>query len=125
MRNYVYYNRNPNGDIDIDCVTRAISTAFEIPYDDVAEMLEKYGYQHYCEELEVDCYSKMLERKFHILPQDAHGEKIGEVAIDHLNDRLLIRTDGHLTCSINGMVYDIWNCTDKIADRYWIVDLKS
>lgn len=55
-------------------------------------------------------------------PNDGRGHTVGEVAEAHPGRKLLIRIEGHLTCSMYGVVIDTWDCTDKIADCYWIVE---
>ena len=47
---------------------------------------------------------------------------VGEVATMFPHSKVLIRIDGHLTCSVYGVVGDIWNCTDKLVDVYWVVE---
>lgn len=39
MAKYVYYNRNPDGKMQDDCVTRAISLATNLPYDKIRRKL--------------------------------------------------------------------------------------
>ena len=34
----------------------------------------------------------------------------------------IIRTNGHLTCVINNVLYDIWNCKDEEIDIVWQVE---
>ena len=41
---------------------------------------------------------------------------------DRYPDRkLIIRVEGHLTCSLYGVVTDIWDCSEELVDRYWVV----
>lgn len=39
-----------------------------------------------------------------------------------LQDALLIRVHGHLTCSINGIILDTWDCSNEKVDKLWIVN---
>lgn len=44
-----------------------------------------------------------------------------EVYMDAEGRKLIIRVDGHLTCSMYGVVTDIWDCSEEMVDRYWVV----
>lgn len=120
--NFVYYNRNPKNEIDIDCVVRAISLALNQNYYLTEEMLINVGYLFKCEELEVDCYSYLLENVLGFKRRRGHGRKVEEILRQYPTGTLLIRIEGHLTCAIDGKIRDIWDCTDEIVDRFWIVE---
>lgn len=118
---YQYLNVEPNHERLQDCVIRAITLATAIPYDDVVEMLYKNGNEHQCEEICLTCYEKLLDELKYI-KRDGHGFRVGDIAFLYPHKVLLIRMEGHLTCSIDGCIYDIWNCTKEVADCYWIVE---
>lgn len=122
MSRYIYYNINPEGETLPDCVCRAISLATNIDYYRVEELLEFVGDYYCCEDLCVSCYSNLIENIFGFQVFDANGMKVSELSDMYPNDILLIRINSHLTCSICGLVLDIWNCLDEEADRYWIVE---
>lgn len=122
IEDYIYYNRNPRNEIDIDCVVRAISLALGLDYYKVEDMLINVGYCFECEELEVTCYSYLLEKIMKFKVYDGENKPVWEIVDEYPDKTLLIRIDGHLTCSINGVVYDIWDCTDELVDRYWIIE---
>lgn len=50
-----------------------------------------------------------------------NGETVEDIAEKYPNDRVIIRIDSHLTCSIKGIIPDIWDCSDKLVDCFWIV----
>lgn len=118
---YKFYNANPLGDIEQDCVCRAISKATEIPYRSIEEKLELIGELFECEKLCVCCYHHLLEKVFGLKQKFANGKTVKEIAKEFPENRVLIRISGHLTCAINGIVYDIWDCTEEPADIFWIV----
>ena len=122
MARFVYYNANPYGDIEEDCVCRAIQTAFDMPYFEVAHKLFLIGDLYDCEPLSVCCYRHLLEDVYKLQCYDGGGRTVGEVAQDYGNCILLIRIDGHLTMSEHSVVKDIWDCTDEIVDMFWIVE---
>lgn len=122
MIDYHFYNANPLGEIEGDCVCRAISYATGIPYREVENKLYLISKLFECDMLCVCCYYHLLEKVFGLTRKYANGRTIGELAQDYSDNTLLIRTEGHLTMSRYGTVYDIWDCTDEIADIFWIVD---
>ena len=118
---FKYYNVNPF-DLHVpDCVCRAISLATDSDYYNIAMLLHRNGANNDCEELCVDCYSRLLAdvgyKKIH-----ADGQTVREIAKKYQKQILLIRINGHLTCSLYGVVHDIWDCSDKKADVFWIID---
>lgn len=34
----------------------------------------------------------------------------------------MLRVHGHLTCSINGIILDTWDCSNEKFDKLWIVN---
>ena len=121
MIDYKFYNANPLGDIEQDCVCRAISKATEIDYYNIEKKLNAIGELFECEELCVCCYHHLLEKVFGLKQKFANGKTVREISKEFHDSRVIIRIKGHLTCSLYGVVYDIWDCTEEIADVFWIV----
>lgn len=119
---YQYYNRNPDGLHLGDCVCRAISTATGLHYEAVNKLLSLVAKDHNCEKLYLCCYDNLLEDildypRFNCFFQSS----VEEVAAKYPRNKLIIRVEGHLTCSINGTIMDIWNCSQEKVDCFWIV----
>lgn len=74
----------------------------------------------YCDKLTVECYRKVLEDFFNYKVVYAHGSTVSEISRKYRNNIVIIRTEGHLTCSIYGAVADLWDCGDETVDRFWI-----
>lgn len=121
MIDYKFYNANPLGEFEQDCVCRAISTATQIPYNIINNKLQLISNLFECDKLCVCCYHHLLEKVFGFSPKLANGKSVKEVAKSYPNNILLIRINGHLTMSNCGVVYDIWDCTQEKADLFWIV----
>ena len=119
---YKYYNANPNKETLPDCVTRAIHTALDIPYYKVVTMLYDIGDFYECDELCVSCYEKLLDNHFKLSHYHRCDYPIKDVVNDHKNNILIIRTEGHLTCSLYGIVLDLWDCTNEKCTDFWIVE---
>lgn len=115
------YNCNPHNEKLSDCVCRAITLATGANYYDVMDLLTENGQMHGCSCLTCECYSKMLD-DIGYTKQEAKGKKAGEIAEENKDKTVLIRMDGHLTCAKNGDIYDLWDCSDKEADLFWVID---
>lgn len=119
---YRFYNRNPDGKREEDCVCRAISTALGIPYRAAGRLLDLVAEVEGCETLCVCCYHSLLEDVFGLPVRYVDFEEtVGEVSKRNRGRKLLIRVEGHLTCSAYGEVLDIWDCTGELVDCYWII----
>lgn len=119
---FKYYNANPSGTTMPDCVTRAISLALDVDYYEVVYELMKNGKYYDCEDLCISCYENLLDCKYNLPHYKGSGKSVQQVINENPNDTLIIRMDGHLTCAINGLSYDIFDCTDYICTDYWVVD---
>lgn len=119
---YKYYNGNPLGEIENDCVCKSISRAMSMDYYNVEEKLYLIAQLFECDELCVCCYKHLLENVFGLVPKMANGATVSDISRAYRDDVVLIRIDGHLTVSEYGVVYDLWDCTHEIADVYWIVE---
>lgn len=119
---YKYYNRNPDGKHLEDCVCRAISTVTGLNYHAVDRLLDLTARNYECDKLCVCCYHNLLED---ILGYERYtcmsGETVEDIAAQYPNDYLLIRIDSHLTSSIKGTIPDIWDCSQKLVDCFWVV----
>ena len=119
---FKYHNENPNGYHIPDCVIRAIKLALDIPYYDVVMLLQLNGDYYSCDCLNKVCYEKLLDYDYKLPHYIGNGKTAEEVASDFPNDILLLRMEGHLSCSIRGIIHDIWDCSDKIITDFWIVE---
>lgn len=118
---YKYYNNNPNGYKIPDCVPRAISFATSIPYYDIITMLHFNGMIYNCDDLNVRCYEKLLDRDLKLKHLIGNGDKVSEVANKLKDETLILRIKGHLTMSKKGVIHDIWDCSDEVVTDFWIV----
>ena len=120
---YRYYNRRPDGAEIEDCVCRAISTATGLKYEAVENLLALTSCNYDCDKLSVDCYHNLLDGTLCYKQRTCkRNETVGELAERYRDKRLIIRINGHLTCSLYGTIVDIWDCTEKTVDVFWIVE---
>lgn len=118
---FKYHNENPNGYTIPDCVIRAITLALGIPYYEVVELLHRNGIEMNCDDLCVCCYEKLLDFDFKLPHFESHNKTAQEVANDFKDRIVLLRMEGHLSCAIYGIIYDIWDCSDEIITDFWLV----
>lgn len=116
-----YYNANPQGDNEQDCVIRAISLALQTSYYDIITMLRANGRFYECDDLCVSCYERLLDRKFNLPHYISYGKTAKQIANEHPRDRVILRMEGHLSCSLYGDIYDTWDCSNEECTDYWIV----
>lgn len=119
---YKYLNLNPNHENASDCVCRAISLGTNEDYEVIEQKLEMVAQLFECEKLCVCCYEHLLDYVYNFkkiyLKETITIEEFLEMNPIGI---YIIRIDGHLTCAMNGTIYDSWNCKDKLADIVWIV----
>lgn len=123
MGDFAYYNNNPvRGKEEEDCVTRAITLATKLPYYSVSKLLDMVAYYYDCDKLCINCYGKLLGDIFNFPKKYGEdAETVEEIAAKYPFNTVLIRIDGHLSCSVSGVIFDIWDCSKKLVDCYWIV----
>lgn len=120
MVDFAYYNANVYGTEEEDCVTRAIKLGTGLSYHTVSRLLDMAQDYYGCDKLCVGCYGKLLSEVFKFPIRYCNGETVEEVARMFPYNIVIIRIDGHLTASVMGIVSDIWDCSKKSVDRYWI-----
>ena len=105
-----------------DCVIRAISTALNESYTDILYKLYSISNYFNCDMLVKNCYVILLNDYYNLRAYKGMNKTVEEVA-QYFNDKtLIIRIDGHLTCSKNGTILDTWDCSNEIVDVFWIVE---
>ena len=116
---FVYYNLNPKGIKENDCVTRAIALATGLDYDKVAQKLYLSAELLDCEKLCVCCYKHLLDNVFAFPRVHCSGLSVAQFADLHPYGTYLIRVPSHLTVIRDGVLYDIWDCREEICDIAW------
>lgn len=122
MDKFKYLNLNPLGIEEEDCVTRAIALASGKPYFTIRKKLQLTAELLECEKLCVCCYEHLLDSVFNYERIKINGMTVGEFAELHPKGVFLIRIEGHLTCLVNGCIYDLWDCRDRKATHAWICE---
>lgn len=120
MSSFRHLNLNPYRKRTGDCVIRAIACAFDIGWVEASDLLYEVARSIGCEMSCLGCYTTLFSdmNLFEVDPEDA---SVGELADMYSDSIMLVRIEGHLTCTRYGDVVDIWDCRDEIVDRAWIV----
>ena len=120
---YHYTNVNPLNEIESDCVCRAISLALNEDYYKVQEKLELSSKLNECEALCVCCYEFLLTNYYKLQRYEFDRPMtIREFSKHNPYGIYLVRIQGHLTCIIDNVLHDIWDCRDELVDIIWKVD---
>lgn len=119
---FKYYNANPLGRQVNDCTVRAISLATGLTWDQAFEMLSRVAQEQAIMPDEVEYIDKYLKQRYERVC-DCRGRQItvGEFADTHPRGIFLITMSGHITCCIDGCVYDTFDPSDRyLWDAYRI-----
>lgn len=114
---YKFYNNNALGLFEDDCTVRSISTATNNTWDDT--------YKHLSNIARIKG-TMMDDKEFIIEYLDERYPRIknipttvGEVAGSYPDNILLITMNGHIVCSKYGIIYDSFDCRNRIAEYCW------
>jgi len=125
---FTFYNANPKNRFTTDCVIRAISTALEIPYNQVvmemAELQCNTGY----DPSESITINKYLESKGWVKnkqPKKPNNTKYTGTEfcmnIANANERYIANIGGHhIIAIINKKIHDTWDSSQGCIGNYWI-----
>ena len=104
---YKYYNCNPQNRQVNDCVIRAISTAQQ-----QCTILDDVGF-----------VEKYLNRLYPSVCYRCDGRRLSikQFITTHSFGTYLLTMRGHITCIIDGTIYDTWDCGDSIIWGAWEV----
>ena len=118
---FKFYNANPLGRRVNDCTVRAISLALGSSWDETYDMLSCYAKEQAIMMDEVEYIDDFLKEHFKKLCGCKDNVKltIGQFIESHPYGTFLITMRGHITCCIDGCIYDTFNPSDRfIWDIY-------
>lgn len=127
-----YHNQNPKNRFTGDCRIRAISTACQIPYNQVVMDLAKIqcetGYDQTCNQ-GLDILLKQYgwvkcrqPRKFDDTKYTGNEYcKLIQKGKITFGDRIIANIGGHhIVAIIDGKIWDTWDSTDGCIGNYWV-----
>ena len=117
---YKFLNVNQNNNFVKDCVIRAISVAenesWGDTYDDLSRIAKKNGILLD----DVNFVEPLLDYRYDrikIYP----GDTVQDVLIDNPKGSYLVTMNGHITVIKDGIVYDTFDCRNRIVRNVWVV----
>jgi len=116
---YKFYNENPLGVFEDDCVIRSISCAtgrsWDNVYDELSDLAQLNGTMMDNREF-VRWYLDTRYNRGKIIPN-----KVYEVAEIYRNNIVLCTMNGHICCIKYGIIYDTFNPYNREVENVWIV----
>lgn len=117
---YRFYNANAKGRFTNDCVVRAISLAenktWHETYDELSEIAQRNGIILD----DVEFVEPFLDSRYDRLCYE--NTCLGEFIDKHPSGIYLVTMNGHITCVIDGVLYDTFDCRNKIIKCAWLVE---
>lgn len=123
MYRFKYYNANPMGNKVDDCTVRAISLATNRSWDSTYDRLSEYAQTQGIMPNDVEYIDEFLNTNFKKVysSRDSQRVTVEEFLSHYPRGTYLITMLGHITCAIDGCVYDTFDPADRIVwDAYRI-----
>lgn len=116
---FKYYNANPRGRKVNDCTVRAISLATGTTWDETYEKLCDFAQSQAIMPDEVIYINEYLERRYEKVCDCRNQMTVGDFARLSNHGIYLVTMNGHITCIINGVIWDTFDCSDRLIwDAY-------
>lgn len=114
---FIYYNANPLGRRVNDCTVRAISLATDRTWDEAYEELSKYAQEQAIMPDEVTYIDEYLEKRYIKICgcKDNYRISVGDFVEQNPIGTYLITMNGHITCCIDGYIYDTFDPSDRLV----------
>lgn len=114
---YCYYNANPFNRHVNDCTVRAISLATSDTWDNTYQKISQFARIRGIMPDDIMCIDEYLELHFNKICGCRNNYKI--TVKDFINKHpigiYLITMSGHITCAIDGIIYDTFDPSDRFV----------
>lgn len=117
---YRYYNANAKGKFVNDCVIRAISTAERKTWNETYEELSGIAKEQGILLDDVNFVDPLLDSRYERMCYK--NKYVGDFVEEHKEGTYLITMGGHITCCIDGAIYDTFDCRNRIMWCAWKVE---
>lgn len=126
-RHYVYFNANPKKLETSDCVIRALAVGLDKPWLKIYDDLTAYGRELGLMPNNNDCFIKYLEAHGAMPIQTIAKRKhlwrdAWAFARAHRRGRYILHMRNHVSVIVNGIFYDIWDCSDRCVFKAWFIE---
>lgn len=112
---YKFYNANPRGRRVNDCTVRAISLATGKSWDQAYRELSEFA-QYLAimpdDVIYIDAYLDGHFEKIYMC-KDNRKLTVGDFVDSHPTGIFLITMNGHITCAIDGVIYDTFDPSER------------
>lgn len=115
---YQYYNNNPLGRNVSDCAVRAIALATETSWDQTYQNLSNYARKEGITFSEIEFINEYLANRYPRYCVSNNIYTVGDFANMKLPGRWLVTMRGHITCVIDGVIYDTF---DPSSRYFWCI----
>ena len=114
---YKFYNANPRGRHVNDCTVRAISLATKQSWDETYRKLSHFAQLLCIIPDDVTYIDDYLDANFDRIYSYKNNYKItvGDFVEHNPLGTFLITMNGHITCAIDGLIYDTFDPSDRFV----------
>ena len=116
---YKFYNANAKGRFTNDCVIRAISLAEDKTWNETYEELSEIAQRNGILFDDVEFVEPLLDSRYSRVCYK--NKYVGDFVEQNPKGTYLITMNGHITCAINGVLYDTFDCRNRIMLCAWEV----
>lgn len=117
---YKYYNANSQGNFVNDCVIRAIAVAEGRTWDETYDELSRIAKKNGILLDDVNFVEPLLDYRYS-RTSPIYDITVGDYAASHPTGGYLVTMSGHITFIKNGVVYDTFDCRERIIKDVWKV----
>ena len=116
---YKFYNANARGNFVNDCTIRAISLAEGKTWDETYMELSDIAQKNGIILDDVNFIEPLLDYRYErVCYRDKY---VGDFVEQNPEGTYLITMKGHITCVIDGVLYDTFDCRDRVMWCAWEV----
>ena len=116
---YRFYNANVKNRFVDDCTIRAISLAEDSTWNETYRKLSNLAREEGLMMDSAEFIEDYLDK--HYKRQDCDNCSVGEFVDRHRLGTYLITMPNHISIAINGLIYDTFDCSDRIMKSAWRV----
>lgn len=120
---WIYYNCNPLGRETNDCAIRSISLAEGISWDRCYEKLSAIAQEQGILLDDVSFIEPYLNSKYPTICHKCDKKRmfLKDFLKKYPKGIYLCAMRGHITCVIDGIIYDTWDCSNNMLWHTWKV----
>lgn len=120
---YRYLNMNPKNRRVSDCTVRAFALAHDISWYRAYDLLSEYARKQCIVIDDINFIDDFLNERYEYECFKCEDKTItvAQICERYPSGIYLVTMNGHITCIINGCIYDTWDCSDRYAHQVWTI----